>query len=78
MVNVDKLRGKMVEKRLNVSMLADKIGIDRTTLYRKLNGNGSMFTIKEADAIVRELNIPPEEAMSIFFNQFVAEMRITN
>ncbi len=76
MVNVDKLRGKMVEKRLNVSMLADKIGIDRTTLYRKLNGNGSMFTIKEADAIVRELNIPPEEAMSIFFNQFVADMRI--
>lgn len=57
MVNIDKLRGKIVEKRFNVPMLANKIGIDKATLYRKINGNGESFTIKEADAIVRELNL---------------------
>lgn len=75
MVNIDKLRGKIVEKRLNISMLADKIGIDKATLYRKLNENGKTFTIKEVDIIVQELDIFPEEAMSIFFSQFVADMR---
>ena len=71
MVNIDKLRGKMVEKRFNVP----KIGIDKATLYRKINGNGESFTIKEADAMVRELDIPSDEAMSIFFKQFVSDMR---
>ncbi len=75
MVNIDKLRGKMVEKRFNVPTLASKIGIDKATLYRKINGNGESFTIKEADAMVRELDIPSDEAMSIFFKQFVSDMR---
>lgn len=75
MVNVDKLRGKIVENRMSISELSDKIGIDKATFYRKINDNGDSFSVKEVDAIVRELQLSSEEAMSIFFNQFVAQMR---
>ncbi len=75
MVDVDKLRGVLAEKRLSVASISEKIGVDKATFYRKLNGNGDNFTIREADAISRELNLNKNEAVSIFFNQFVSKMR---
>lgn len=72
MVNVNKLKGKIVEKGFNITELAKKIGIDPSTLYRKLGNNGTALTIKEADMIVKSLNLTLAEANSIFFSQFVA------
>ena len=72
MVNVNKLRGKIVEKNLSVDKLADEIGIDRATLYRRLNSGGENFLIKEADAITKILGLDCEEATAIFFAQYVA------
>lgn len=72
MVNVNKLKGKIVENEINIAMLANKIGVDKSTLYRKLNVDGESFTIKEADLIARELSLTPIEATAIFFSQFVA------
>ena len=72
MVNINKLKGKIVERGLNVEELASRIGMDRTTLYRKINANGEGFSIKEADSIVNELCLTREEANDIFFSQFVA------
>lgn len=72
MVNVNKLKGLLVEKGLNVEFLAEKIDVDRSTLYRRLTENGSTFTINEADKIVKVLDLTCEEATSIFFAQFVA------
>ena len=72
MVNVRRLRGKMTECKISVEELAKKIGIDRATLYRRLNTDGESFTIKEADLIVKILSLTKEEANEIFFNQFVA------
>ena len=57
MVNVNKLKGKIVENGLNVSELAALIGIDKATFYRKLNANGENFTIKEADLIAERLSL---------------------
>lgn len=45
MVNINKLKGKIVECGLNITELACKIGIDRTTLYRKINSDGTTITI---------------------------------
>lgn len=39
MTNVDKLKGKIKEMRLTPEKLAEAIGIDKSTMYRKL-GNG--------------------------------------
>lgn len=72
MVNVNKLKGAIVERGMNVSELAHSIGIDRATLYRKLSENGDTILIKEADMIVKVLNLTPDEAIRIFFSQYVA------
>lgn len=67
MVNVKKLRGKMVETGFSVESLAEVIGINRATLYRKLEtGN---FSIKEANIIATALHLTNEELNAIFFSQ---------
>lgn len=71
-VNVNKLKAKMVERGFNVAQVAEKIGIDRSSLYRKLNNQGETLTVKEAKAIVKVLNITPSEAAQIFFGNDVA------
>ena len=70
MVNVNKLKGKIVENGLNVSELAALIGVDKATFYRKLSANGKNFTIKEADLIAEKLCLNRDEVNSIFFSQF--------
>ena len=71
-VNTNKLKGKIVECGLNISELAELIGIDKATLYRKINANGQTITIKEADMISKELKLSKDEVNDIFFSQFVA------
>lgn len=72
MVNVNKLKAKLIENGFNVETMAKKIGMDKATLYRRLSNNGESFTIGEADAISRELGLTGEEVNAIFFAQFVA------
>mgnify|MGYP001947786641 CR=1 FL=1 len=71
-MNVNKLKGKIVEKGLTVTEVAEKIDIDRSSLYRKLNNEGETLTIKEANKIVKVLNLPATEATEIFFSNSVA------
>ena len=72
MVNVDKLKGKIVERRMNVEDVAQAVGIDKSTFYRRLNGGGGAFTIEEADKIATLLSLNPDELNQIFFAQYVA------
>ena len=72
MVNIDKLRGAMRERRISVEELAAAIGIDDSTLYRRLSDNGETFTIKEVDKIVKSLDLPVDVATAIFFSSVVA------
>lgn len=72
MVNVNKLKGKIVELGTNVSELSKKIGIDKATLYRKLGSDGKNITIHEAEIIARELNLTYDEINAIFFASDVA------
>lgn len=72
MVDVNKLKGKIVEKGLSIDKLSRLINVDRATIYRKINNNGETFSIKEADLIVKTLELDAEEAQAIFFSQFVS------
>ncbi len=72
MVNVNKLKGKIVEKGVTNELVAKAIGIDVSTFYRKLQNAGEKFTIAEADGITNFLGLEASEATSIFFAQFVA------
>lgn len=75
MVNVDKLKGKIVENRMSVDELAKKLEIHTSTLYRKLSKNGDELTIREIDIIANELNLSLKEINEIFFSQYVANVR---
>ena len=72
MVNIDKLKGKMVERRMNVESTAAAAEMDKATLYRRLNGGGGAFTIDEAAKIAKALELTADELNSIFFAHYVA------
>ena len=65
-MNVKMLKGKMTEKGFNVERLAEQLGMNRSTLYRKLNG-GEKITIGEATKIKNLLKLSNDDARAIFF-----------
>lgn len=71
-MNINKLRGKIVESGLNIGAIAKELGIDRSTLYRKINSEGDALTVSEANKICEILNLSADDAMSIFFTNYVA------
>lgn len=71
-VNVDKIHGKIKELRTNVVEVAARMGIDQSTLYRKLRKNGAGLTVKDAQQLVEILQLTDEEALLIFFARKVA------
>lgn len=70
MVNVRKLKAKIVENGKTITEMSQVLGINPSTFYRKLKQNS--FEIGEADVIVRELGLSVEDANAIFFSQIVA------
>ena len=52
---------------MNVETLAEKIGVDRSSLYRKLN-NFEKIKIGEASKIKVALNLSDDEATDIFLS----------
>jgi len=71
-VNVDKLHGKIREMKTNVVEVAAKMGIDKSTLYRKLAKNGAGLTVRDAQMLIEILQMTDEEALLIFFAREVA------
>ena len=67
-MNLDLLEAKMNKLKISKEGLAEALGIDRSTVYRKLSRNGEPFTIKEAREIQKILNLSKSEAISIFFD----------
>jgi hypothetical protein len=65
-MNIPKLRGKMVEMGHTIESFAAKIGVDRSTLYRKFEC-GEKITIGEAQKMKDELSLSNEEVSAIFF-----------
>lgn len=67
MVNVEKLKSTITDKNSTPNKLANDIGIDRATLYRKLKKSES-FNIGEVEKIKASLKLTKEETVDIFFN----------
>ena len=66
-MKLNKLKAKIVELGLNVESLADRIGMERSTLYRKLN-NFEKITIGEAIRMKDALSMTDAEATDIFLS----------
>lgn len=67
MTNVSILRGKIVECNTTQEALADAIGVNRSTFYRKMKDNGKNFTVGEVEKIANILSLNSEDVMKIFF-----------
>lgn len=67
MLNANKLNGKIIENGLDKTTVAEMMGIHRSTLHRKINNEGDKLSVKEANELVKILNLSTEDAMSIFF-----------
>lgn len=67
MVNIDKLKGKIVERKTTQEAVADSIGIDRSTFYRKMKNGGFKFTVGEMQKIAEVIPLTVNEAVEIFF-----------
>ena len=65
-VNVSRLRGKIVEHGSTQESVADAIGMDRSTFYRKMKSGGAKFTIGDVHKIVAAIPLSKEEAIDIF------------
>lgn len=70
-MNSKKLRIKLLEKDKTLEDLANYIGCNITTLYRKLNG-GSDFSRAEVQLIAAFLDLSALEVNTIFFDEKLA------
>lgn len=69
MTNMMKLKGVMVEKGMTQEKLAELIGMDRSTLIRKMKNEGLQFTVEDVQNITKALNLKPEEVLAIFYRK---------
>ena len=63
------LKEKIVEKNTTQEALAMALGIDRSTLYRKMKGGLAYLTLSEAEKISKYLGLSEKEAFNVFFGQ---------
>lgn len=66
MVNVEMLKRKMKDKKITVNEMSKEIGVNPSTLYRKLSA-AEKITIKEAVKIAEILELTVADTEEIFF-----------
>lgn len=66
-VDIELLKLRITESKKTISELADSIGMDRSTFYRKLNTNGEFFTIEQARKLAESIPLSKKDSIKIFF-----------
>lgn len=64
----NELRAEAIRRNMTISELADRIGVSRETLWRRLKNPGS-FKVSEVRAIQEALGMDPEQVRSLFFTE---------
>ena len=67
MLNENRLRGKIAEKRLSFAAVSKHLGIDAVTFHRKLTGKNE-FNRDEIYNLKTLLELSDSETMLIFFS----------
>lgn len=68
-INVNLLRGKLVEKGVKCEDMACEIGVDPSTFSRKMAKQGDTFSIAQVQKMVSVLQLTESEANAIFLQQ---------
>ena len=66
MVNIRKQKAKLVEKDISIIELAKALGIDKSTVYRKINKSRENFTVKDVEKISNVLSLTYDDINDIF------------
>lgn len=69
MLDILKLKGKVAENNLNITLPAKKIGMNRDTLYRRIANNGENLTLKDIKNISGVLKLNRDDIIEIFMNK---------
>ncbi len=72
MIDINKFKAIIIEKHSSIDDIALELGINKSTIYRKLQNNGDNFTIKEVGLISSLLHLTISEIINIFFANYVA------
>lgn len=65
-VNINRLKGKIVEKEKTGAEIAKELGINQSTYYRKLSRGGATFTLDQASKLSEILDLNETERTDIF------------
>lgn len=68
MVNIKKLKARMLMLDMNVESLAEKMGVNKVTMYRKMN-SPEKLTQEEMERIAGIVDIDTVGMMDIFFSK---------
>lgn len=71
-IDTERLKKNIEQAGISLEELAQKIGMNRSTMYRKLKCGGIKFTAEEILKMVEAIHISKEEAAAIFFAETVA------
>lgn len=69
-MDIEKLKEKMEEIKIPISVISQKLGISRQSLYKKLTGERE-FKVSEVTKIAAVLRLTNEEKEEIFFTNQV-------
>lgn len=65
MPNVEELKNKIADSGMTITAISKKSGINRATIYNRLNGRGE-WTASEMANISKVLGLSSDEKLSIF------------
>ncbi len=66
-INVQRLKGKIVERNHTQEAVAEAMGMNRSTFYRKMKNGGNGFTVGDIHKMIECVPLTKEEVMDIFF-----------
>ncbi|MDR7856016.1 DUF739 family protein [Tissierella sp.] len=66
-MNIDKLKGKLVEKKKTYEDCANALDVSITTFSNKMNGRGSLY-IEEVNILSNFLDLTNTEKIDIFLD----------
>ena len=75
-MNLDKLKGKLVEKNKTYKDCAQYLGVSLTTFNKKMN-NRSKWYVEEVVKLGRFLNLSKNEMMEIFLNNNLRDTQVS-
>lgn len=78
MINSMELKAEIKRNGLTQDQLATKIGINPSTLNRKINNKNSTLSVDEAQKIADALRIPNEKLAVIFLTQNLRKRKLIN